>query len=91
MPNSWARKWLKAVAYKATFATDDGQRVLRDLMKFCHADRTSVTLGPHGIDPQATLVAEGRREVWLRIHDFLGLTPDQMRLLAEQARDEDNR
>jgi hypothetical protein len=43
------------------------------------------------IDPIATAVAEGRREVWLRIADFHGLTSDQMRLLADQAQQEENR
>lgn len=91
MFNGFQRKWLNSVAYKNTFQSDDGQRVLRDLSGFCHAGKTSVKLGPHGVDPQATLVAEGRREVWLRISDYLGLTPDQMRQLAEAARQEETR
>lgn len=91
MLNGWALKWRRAVAYKNVFSTADAQTVIADLVRFCHGDRTSVTVGNGRVDPNATLVAEGRREVLLRILDYAGLTPDQMRLLAEQARHEENR
>lgn len=91
MLNGWSTKFRKAIAYKGAFSTVDGKEVLKDLARFCHADRTSLVVSNGKIDPIATAVAEGRREVWLRIADFNGLTSDQMRLLADQASQEENR
>ena len=91
MLNSWSIKWVKAQAYKRLFQGPDAEIVLADLAKFCHDNRTSIVIGGGRVDPYATAVAEGRREAFLRIRDYTGLTTDQMRLMAEQARDEENR
>lgn len=62
-------------AYQFTFKDDDvdAKAVLKDLAKFCRADKSTF----HE-DPRAHAVLEGRREVWLRIQNYLQLTPDQL-------------
>lgn len=59
--------------YQLAFSDPTGQEVLADLAKFCRAFETC-------FDPDARLhaVAEGRREVWLRIERHLKLTPEQL-------------
>lgn len=47
--------------------------VLADLAKFCRANESCF----HA-DPRAHAVAEGRREVWLRITKHLNLTDEQL-------------
>ena len=61
-------------AYKATFKGALAQEVLEDLMHFCRANETCVVPG----DRDATLILEGRREVFLRIQEHLNLSPEQM-------------
>lgn len=48
--------------------------VLEDLARFCRANESCVVPGEH----DKTLVLEGRREVWLRIQEYLNLTPVQL-------------
>jgi len=47
----------------------DGQVVLADLAKFCRANSSTAVVSPisRSVDPIASAMAEGRREVWLRI------------------------
>ena len=59
--------------YTLVFSTIQGQRVLADLAKFCRAHETTFHL-----DARAHAVAEGRREVWLRIQRHLNLTDEQL-------------
>lgn len=47
--------------------------VMADLAEFCRANKSCFH-----IDPRAHALAEGRREVWLRIQDFLSLNADQL-------------
>lgn len=47
--------------------------VLKDLAKFCRAHETT-----YHKDPRQHAVLEGRREVWLRLQEFLKLTEDQI-------------
>lgn len=61
-------------AYRRLFLGDDGlsadgEIVLADLAKFCKANQSTVVVSQKSqqVDPIATAVAEGRREVWLRI------------------------
>lgn len=63
----------RRTAYVRTFLTPFGQEVLIDLAKFCRAHET--TFHP---DARAHAVAEGRREVWLRIQKHLQLDDDQL-------------
>lgn len=61
-------------AYLLAFNTPAGQAVLQDLAPFCRARESCVVLG----DRDRTYVLEGRREVYLRIMDYLELTPEQL-------------
>ena len=63
----------KSRAYKLTFGNPAGSEVLEDLALFCRANETCF----HP-DPRMHAVAEGRREVWLRIQQHLNMTPDQL-------------
>lgn len=77
----------KAVAtsrhYKAMFAPDgglsrDGEIVLADLREFCRA--TTTAFHP---DPYVAARNAGRRDVWLRLQNFLGLDETEVRKLME--------
>lgn len=61
-------------AYRRLFLGDnglnaDGQTVLADLAKFCRANNSTAIVSPvsRSVDPIAMAMAEGRREVWLRL------------------------
>ncbi len=60
-------------AYNVTFRAPLGEEVLRDLARFCRAHES--TFNPNA---RAHAMAEGRREVWLRIQNHLNLTPDEL-------------
>lgn len=60
-------------AYCLTFGTPVGQIVLLDLMKFC---RFRAPLGDN------IKIDEGKRQVFLRIMEFLTLSPDQLKALV---------
>jgi hypothetical protein len=60
-------------AYCKTFLCPPGEEVLEDLAKFCRAHVSTFAL-----DARAHAVAEGRREVWLRIQNNLRLTDEQL-------------
>jgi hypothetical protein len=61
-------------AYRRLFLGEDGlnadgEIVLADLAKFCRATDSTAVVSPvsQRVDPIAMAMAEGRREVWLRI------------------------
>jgi len=60
-------------AYQTTFKGPTAQVVLKDLARFCRAHESTF----HA-DPRAHAMAEGRREVWLRIQSHLNLTTDEL-------------
>jgi len=60
-------------AYRQTFKGLYAEVVLKDLARFCRANESTF----HA-DPRAHAVAEGRREVWLRLQHHLKLTPEQL-------------
>lgn len=62
-------------AYQGTFGENNvaAQAVLDDLRQFCFAERSC-----YDPDPRIHAVAEGRREVWLRIKDHLGMSIDEL-------------
>jgi hypothetical protein len=62
--------------YRLTFLAPPGQEVLRDLATFCRANETTF----HA-DARLHAVAEGRREVWLRIANHLNMPPDDLWVL----------
>jgi len=59
--------------YRLAFLSPPGQEVLKDLARFCRAHESTF----HEND-RAHVLAEGRREVWLRIERHLRLTPDEL-------------
>jgi hypothetical protein len=66
--------WTRSTAYKRTFDTADARVVLADLGAFCFIGETTHVVG----DRDSSLIAEGRRQVLLRITKFCGLTPAQI-------------
>jgi hypothetical protein len=66
--------WARSKAYKRTFDTPDARVVLADLASFCFLGETTHVVG----DRDSSLVAEGRRQVMLRISKMTGLTPAQI-------------
>jgi hypothetical protein len=72
-------------AYRSLFKgengrlTNDAETVLADLKKFCRADRSTHVVG----DPYASALAEGRREVFLRLCSFLHLSEKDFFPLTE--------
>ena len=60
-------------AYRQTFTGPLAETVLKDLTRFCRAHESTFHT-----DARAHAVAEGRREVWLRIQNHLNLSPEQL-------------
>lgn len=63
----------RRTAYVNTFENPMGREVLADLARFCRANTTTF----HA-DARVHAVAEGRREVWLRISQHLNLSDEQL-------------
>lgn len=80
----FVRMWNRRKAYHDAFGGEAGTRVLADLREFCRADSSCVIVGKDGrIDTHATVLAEGRREVWLRIVETLNLSDETLLKLKE--------
>jgi hypothetical protein len=85
------RKSILARAYKAALLTPDrqspsnhGKTILADLRVFCRADVSCVVVSKDGhIDTHATAVAEGRREVWLRLMEHLHLDDQTIQAIGD--------
>ena len=60
-------------AYQTTLKGPLAEIVLKDLARFCRANKSTFNA-----DPRLHAVAEGRREVWLRVQHHLKLTPDEL-------------
>ena len=65
----------RAYAYRQVFSKDSVQAkaVLKDLAKFCRAHESS-----YHPDARVHAAMEGRREVWLRIQEYLKLEADEI-------------
>ena len=80
-------------AAKACLMENDGRTpskhgaiLLAELRAFCRADVTCVIVGRDGhIDTNATMVAEGRREVWTRLCELLELDDQAIREIMKEA------
>lgn len=78
-------------AYRSVFMdasgniSRDGEAVLADLRKFCRATSSTVMVSPVSktIDPIAMAMAEGRREVFMRIQGYLHINEKQVFNLQE--------
>lgn len=81
MRNMGNKLFRRRMSYKALFLTERGDLspagkvVLADLTKFCRGMTSTTVVSPVSgtVDPHASGLAEGRREVWLRIMKELGL------------------
>lgn len=60
-------------AYDIAFKNPSGEIVLQDLARFCRANESCFNA-----DARLHALAEGRREVWLRIQRHLNMTPEQL-------------
>lgn len=73
-------------AYRRVFLHKDGgmsrdqELVLADLRRFCKANASTVMVSPvsRTVDPIAMAMAEGRREVWLRLAGMLHIDEKTM-------------
>jgi len=72
--------------------THDGEIILKDLKKFCRAAESTAVVSPvsRQMDPLATAMAEGRREVWLRIMAHLHIDDAILMKLNEEPEEYDN-
>ena len=78
-------------AYKACFCdkagklTPEGERVLRDLGKFCHMHSSTLKVSPvsRSVDTHAMAAAEGRRDVARRVWAYIELRPEDHPSLKE--------
>lgn len=64
-------------AYRLAFGSPAGRQVLADLAPFCRAAATCFDA-----DPRVHAALEGRREVWLRIANFVNLPIEDILQLA---------
>lgn len=67
--------------------TPEQKVVIRLLAKLCHVNSSSVAISPttQQTDPYAVFVSEGRREVFLHINHYLGLSQsDIAAMIAEE-------
>ena len=71
------------IAYQKLFATEDGKRVLADLLRECGF--MSVGLGE---DAQETAYNQGKREVVLRIVNLINIDPETILKLLRDNRKE---
>lgn len=63
----------RKTAYGQTFDTEAAKAVIEDLKRFCRANESTFH-----VDARAHAVLEGRREVWLRIQDYMELSVEQL-------------
>ena len=64
----------RKIAYQQTFNNGVASKaVLVDLAKFCRANDTTFNK-----DPRLSAVLQGRHEVWLRVQQYLNLTPEEL-------------
>lgn len=72
--------WERALDYRRTFDPPQARRVLSDLERFCFASETTHVVG----DRDSSLIAEGRRQVYLRILKMARLTPAEIESFTTQ-------
>lgn len=88
----WQRIFRKRVAYRRVFLRDDGDLnedakvIMADLSKFCRARGSTAIMSPQtgSIDPIAMAMAEGRREVFNRINEYLHINDQILQNLREE-------
>ncbi|MFP3799447.1 hypothetical protein [Paraburkholderia sp. SIMBA_027] len=83
-------------AYAQCFLDDDGnltpaaRAVMTDLAHFCRVYRSTAIVSPvsRSVDTHASMLAEGRREVWNRVFSILRITDDQILGERQESTDE---
>ncbi len=78
----------RASDYHDVFSTPQGQRVLADLMAFCHAWQPFVINQDQVTDPISIGIYEGERNVGCRIATYMGYNPVDFPRVARQLTDE---
>lgn len=81
------RQRFRALFWSGDRGKDDvnASSMLNELRDFCRADSSCIVVAKDGhIDTHATAVAEGRREVWLKIVTILNLSDEQLNRIKEQ-------
>lgn len=86
------RIFRKRVSYRRLFLREDGELnepakvVMADLAKFCRARGSTAMVSPQtgSIDPIAMAMAEGRREVFNRINEYLHINDHILQNLREE-------
>lgn len=71
----------RKTAYQLTFEKEMPANVdvLIDLARFCRANETTLVNDKTGkLDVEKSIALAARRDVWLRIQQHLGLTPEQL-------------
>ncbi len=83
-------RWLNLKRlYRSIFLQGNRERsnidgLLNDLKEFCYAEKSCVIVGKSGmVDTHASLLAEGRREVYLRIQSILNLSDEAINKMKE--------
>lgn len=79
------RERFRAVFWRGSTHERDLRAVMNELREFCRADQSCVVVAKDGrIDTHATAIAEGRREVWLRLVQTLNLSDETLQRFKEQ-------
>ena len=69
--------------------TSDGDLLLSDLERFCHAQATTHVFDEQGrSDPLASAQLEGRRQVWLRLVSYVEMRDEELAAIADLWRNE---
>lgn len=77
----------RIILYKAAFGTEEGKKVLYDLMINHHMINPVMVKG----DPYDTAFKEGERNVILRIISILKIDPVELLKKIEEGNEQDNR
>lgn len=88
------RYWNLRTAFRAVFWKESREqkhvsRLLDELKDFCRAETSCIVVAKDGhIDTHATAVAEGRREVYLKIMQILNLSDETLAKLKDKENDD---
>lgn len=86
----YTKFWNLRESFRAVFRDNEPapvhtRAILDDLREFCRAETSCIVIGKDGrVDTHATAVAEGRREVYLRIMQTLNLSDAVLHTMKEQ-------
>lgn len=88
-------KWFKsytsrqrAIDYGIVFSSEEGKRVLNDILRACNVLTHPLELSPVDLNPNNVIYREGERSVALRILKILNVDPERFILILKE--DSDN-